>query len=167
MSSPVKDVYEDLQQYVGDSKRMPLGVIQAQDFQRFAIASGDLNPLFFDDEAAQRYGYPGAVAPPLYLSSVMGWGAGPPEESLLPDGSAGEDVTSLPLQGLRLMGSGQDLEFVRPVTDGTEITMERSVEAVQFKEGKSGPLILIKLVKRFMDGDGQSLVVSRESFIAR
>ena len=65
------------------------------------------------------------------------------------------------------MGSGQDLEFAEPVTDGTEITMERSVEAVELKEGKSGPLILIKLVKRFMDADGKTLVVNRESFIGR
>jgi acyl dehydratase len=167
MGSLVKDVYENLQHYVGDTEQVRLGVVRAQDFQRFAIASDDLNPFFFDGEVAQRYGYPGAAAPPLYLSSVMGWGAGPPEKSLLPDGSASEDVASLPLQGLRLMGSGQDLEFAEPVTDGTEITMERSVEAVELKEGKSGPLILIKLVKRFMDAEGKTLVVNRESFIGR
>jgi acyl dehydratase len=167
MGSSVEDVYEDLQQYVGHSAPVPLGVVRARDFQRFAIASDDLNPLFFDDEAAQRYGYPGTIAPPLYLSSIFGWGAGPPEKSLLPDGSTSEDVASLPLQGLRLMGSGQDLEFVRPVTHGMEITMEQSVESVELKRGKSGSLILIKLVKRYMDGEGQTLLVNRESFIGR
>ena len=150
MSRPVKDVYENLQQYVGGSEQVPLGVVRARDFQRFAIASGDLNPLFFDDEAARQHEYPGVVAPPLYLSSVMGWGAGPPEESLLPDGSTSQDVANLPMQGLRLMGAGQDLELVSPVTDGTEIMIERNIEAVELKEGKSGALILIKLVKRFL-----------------
>ncbi len=165
--SSVKDVHEGLQRYVGGKERVTLGVMRAKDFQRFAVASGDPNPVFFDDEAAKRYGNPGALAPPLYLSSIIGWGVGPPEESLRPDGSAGDDAASLPLEGLRLMGAGQALEFFEPVTDGTEVVMERIVEAVDLKEGKSGALILVRLTKRYLGADGRLLLVCRETFIGR
>ena len=166
-NSIVKDMHEGLQRYVGGKERVPLGVVRAKDFQRFAVASGDPNPIFFDDEVARRHGKPGVLAPPLYLSSVMGWGVGPPEESLRPDGSAGDDAASLPLEGLRLMGAGQDLEFFEPVTDGAEVVMERIVEAVDLKEGKSGALILVRLTKRYLGADDRLLLVCRETFIGR
>lgn len=166
-SSTVRDVHEGLQRYVGGKERVPLGVVRAKDFQRFAVASGDPNPVFFDDRTARRHGKPGVLAPPLYLSSVMGWDVGPSEESLRPDGSAGDDAASLPLEGLRLMGAGQDLEFLEPVTDGTEVVMERTVEAVDLKEGRSGALVLVRLVKRFLGADGRLLLVCRETFIGR
>lgn len=163
----VREVHKDLQSYIGDTARHPLGKIRARDFQRFAIASGNLDPVFFDHEAARRHGYSGVIAPPMYLSSVMGWEAGPPEESLLPDGNTSADVASLPLQGLRLMGAGQDLEFFEPATDGMEVVMERSVDSVELKEGRSGSMVLITIVKRYLQVDGQILLVSRESFIGR
>ncbi len=167
MSVSFPAVYEQVRRQLGKTRQVSIGKIARRDFQRFAIACENLNPLFFDDGFAQTCGYPGEIAPPLYLSSMMGLEAGPPQEELRADGTPAADATSLAMERLRLMGGGQQLEFHRPVTEGTEAVMEFSVSNVELKQGRSGPIILIEVEKKYRDGAGQLLVLCRENFIAR
>lgn len=164
---PIEAIYEQARPHVGRTTRTELGAISVRDFQRFAVACDDLNPLYLDDAAARTVGYPSAVAPPIFLSGVLGWEAGPPEDDLRPDGAAREQLASVPLESVRLMGAGQDLEFLRPIVDGTRVTMEVTVEDVQLKHGRSGPLLLIRLLRRYVDDRQEPLVVCRETFIGR
>ncbi len=167
MSVSVPDVYEKVKARIGKTERVKLGTIREREFQRFAIAGGNSNPLFFDAAAAKAAGYAAVIAPPLYLSSVMGWEPGPPEEVLRADGTGGQEVAGLPVEGLRLMGGGQNLEFHLPVTDGMEVTMELGPESVELKEGRSGQFLVITLTRRYRDQNDRLLVTCRENFIAR
>ncbi len=167
MSVSIPAVYEKVKLCIGKTERVKLGTIRERDFQRFAVAGGNLNPLFFDGAAAKAAGYSAIIAPPLYLSSVMGWEAGPPEEALRSDGTGGQEAAGLPVEGLRLMGGGQDLEFHHPVTDGMEVTMELGPESVELKDGRSGQFLVITLTRRYRDRNDRLLVTCRETFIAR
>lgn len=160
-------ICERIKRELGEIRRLPVGTVRRLESQRFAIAADDRNPLFFDDALARACGYPAVVAPPLYLSSVMGWEAGPPQESLRLDGTPAADATALAVEGLRLMGAGQELEFHRPVADGTEVVMEFSVTNVELKQGRSGDLLVIEVQKKYLDRAGRPLVTCRENFIAR
>ena len=144
-----------------------LGRISATGFQRFAVAAGETDPVYFDDDAARAAGFAGAVAPPLFLSSVLGWGAGASDADLRPDGAASDDTAGLPLTGLRLMGAGQDIDVHAPLHDGVHVVRETSVEDVTLKEGRSGPFLIVTLLRRFLDESGTPLLTSRENFIAR
>src|SRR6476469_5502220 len=144
------DVCERVRDHVGKVIRDDLGVIAARDFQRFAVAVGDA---------------PGDVAPPLFLSSVLGWDAGPAADALTPDGT-GDEKAGLPLDGLRLMGAGQDLDFHHPVRDGVRVVRETSVEDVTLKQGGSGPFLIITMLRAFSDDAGIPLVTCRDTLIA-
>jgi acyl dehydratase len=162
------EVCARLRARVGERTVLALGRMSALHFQRFALATGDANPRYLDEEAARAQGFPGVVAPPLLLSAVMRFDAGPPEAGLRADGaSTEEELASLPLAGLRLMGAGQDLEFVEPVVDGAEVSMEVTVEDVELKRARSGPMLLIRLSRRYRDQRGVELVRCRETFFAR
>lgn len=162
MSGYLEAKYELLRAEVGKEHTQALGIIAERDLERFAHASHA--PEGWDDQR----GPDGAlVAPPLFLSSVMGWGAGPPEEHLDTDGTSTEETRGLPLDGVRLMGAGQDLEFHQPVRAGTSVVAHTSLEDVQLKNGSSGTLLIMQVLRRFLDGNGQLLVTCRESFIAR
>jgi len=167
MSVSIPAVYEKVKLRIGKTERVKLGTIRERDFQRFAIAAGNRDPLFFDSAAAKAAGYSAIIAPPLYLSSVMGWEAGPPEEALRSDGTGGQEAAGLPVEGLRLMGGGQDLEFHHPATDGMEVTMELGPESVELKDGRSGQFLVITLTRRYRDQNDRLLVTCRETFIAR
>ncbi|WP_028922656.1 FAS1-like dehydratase domain-containing protein [Pseudonocardia acaciae] len=147
--------YDAIRAKVGDVTTTRIGPIRALDFQRFAVASGE-TPGRYDEHA-----------PPLFLTSVLGWGDGPVDDELRPDGTGTEETADLPLSGLRLMGAGQELEFGEPLCDGVTVTVETSIADVQLKEGRSGRLMLLTILRAYSDESGRRLVTCRENFIAR
>ena len=167
MNSTFEKAHQLAEGIVGEVHTQELGYIARKDFQRYAFATGDLNPRYLDEEAARAEGLPGVVAPPLYLSGVMGWEPGPAEAELRPDGTGRTETAGLPLEGLRLMGAGQDIELLHPVVDGMRIVAHVSLDSVQLKQGRSGPLLLLQILRRYIDGDDREVLTCRESFIAR
>jgi acyl dehydratase len=143
------------------------GRVSSRDFRRFAIAVDDLDPIYFDDDAARAAGYPASVAPPVFLSATMDFGHGPALASLRPDGTGADRTSWLPLAGFRLMGGGQDLAFHRPVLDGTEVSARSTLEGVAEKEGRSGPFLLLALKTTYRDANDQLLVECDDTIIVR
>jgi acyl dehydratase len=162
----VQAIYKAVRKHVGRSFQRDIGQLRSMDMQRFAVAVGDDLPITMNVLVAAEAGLPDVVAPPLFLSAVMGWDAGPAESGLLADGVPPGGLADLPVGGLRLMGGGQSLEFLQPVVAGTRIVQETRVKDVQLKEGRSGPLLLIQ-VERLFFGDGELLLRCVETFIGR
>jgi acyl dehydratase len=142
-----------------------IGAITALMFQRYAIAVGDLNPIYFDNAAAQAAGYPGIVAPPNFLTSVLGWQAGPAEPDLLADGTEA-GIMAPELRGLRLMGGGHELTFGQPVVPGAVVTARRKLVDLYEREAKFGSLIFAISDVVYTDQHGEHLVTCRETYIA-
>lgn len=142
-----------------------LGEVTALAFQRYAIAVGDLNPIYFDDEAARAAGYPGIVAPPNFLTSVLGWRAGPAESDLLNDGTEAQ-ISTPEIRGLRLMGGGHELTFGRPVRPGDVVTARRKLVDLYQREAKFGVLIFSVSEIVYTNQNEEHLVTCRETVIA-
>ncbi len=142
-----------------------LGQISALMFQRYAIAVGDLNPVYFDDAAARAAGYPGVVAPPNFLTSVLGWEAGPPEGELLEDGTEPKNLVP-EIQGLRLMGGGHELTIEQPVRPGDIVTARRKLVELYQREAKFGLLTFAISEIVYTNQRGEHLVTCRETVIA-
>lgn len=160
-------MYERARQYIGYRDELDLGEVRRKDFQRFAVTVGDLNPLYFDEQESRAAGFPRLIAPPLYLTSVMGWRPGPNEAELREDGLAESDSFLIPIPGLRLMGGGQRVEFRSAVLEGTRIILQRQLEDVQLREGRSGPMVLFTVRRNYVGEDGKVLVTCIETFIGR
>lgn len=142
-----------------------LGEITALMFQRYAIAVGDLNPIYFDDAAARAAGHPGIVAPPNFLTSILGWQPGPAEPDLLEDGTEA-GILAPEIRGLRLMGGGHELTFGRPVRPGDVVTARRKLTELYEREAKFGVLIFAISEIAYTDQRGEHLVTCRETIIA-
>jgi N-terminal half of MaoC dehydratase len=165
--SSLAAAYTAAREHIGGTQRIQLGVMRPLDFQRFAIAVGVAEGPSFDRDEALAAGHPDVVAPPLYLSAVLGWGAGPKEPDLQPDGSATESLGAVSFEGLRLMGGGQELTFHEPVVAGMDVYVDVTVDDVQLKAASSGDLILLTILRKYFADDDQPLLDSRETFIAR
>lgn len=142
-----------------------LGEIRALDFQRYAVAVGDLNPIYFDDQAARDAGYPGVVAPPNYLTSVMNWGAGPAEPELQADGTALENIPE-ELRGMRLMGGGNEIRFGQAVRAGDIVTATKRLVETRRRESKGGPLLIAIYETVYVNQDDAHLLTCRSTIIA-
>ena len=105
--------------------RRRLGTLDATTISRYAMTIGAADPIHYDRPTARAAGYADVVAPPNLLAAVVEWGAGTPESDLQPDGTPADG--DMPLGdglGLRVMGAGEEMELVNPVTAGTDLVLE-------------------------------------------
>ena len=158
----IRQAHDRLREYVGSVQVRGLGRISSRDARRFEAITAWRKPSYSQGEDAT----PSNLISPLHLSSVMVWDAGPFETDLAADGTTDEQIAGLPLEGLRLMGVGQDLEFLGTPLPDMELVQESSIADLQYKEGASGPLMIIKIERLFKSG-GQDLVRCIETFVAR
>lgn len=142
-----------------------LGEVTRLMIQRYAIAVGDLNPLYFDDDYARACGYPGIIAPPNFLTAILGWEAGPAESELLEDGTE-RSVLVPEIEGLRLMGGGQSLTFGQPVRAGDVITARRKLVDLYQREARFGVLTFAVSDIVYTNQRNEHLVTCRETVIA-
>ena len=149
-----------------------LGEVRALDFQRYAATVGDLNPIYFDDEAARAAGYPGIVAPPNFLTSIIEWGLGPLESEMREDGNhqgaIAEKLIGMKaedLEGLRMMGGGNEITFGDPVRPGDAVTLTRRFVETYERSSRMGKLVFIVHENTYTNQHGRTLAVVRETNI--
>ncbi len=129
---------------------------------------GAADPIHYDRATARAAGYADVVAPPNLLAAVVEWGAGTPESDLQPDGTPADG--DMPLGdglGLRVMGAGEEMELVNPVTAGTDLVLETSLDAVSPKDTRSGPCVFVTTSHTFMSADGAVLNRNRRTVVLR
>lgn len=144
---------------IGTWSSRQLGAVSAPLWQHFAASYGDYDTRYFDGLAPE--------APPLYVTSTVIWDPRARTEDLRPDGSYKRGGVPLPLEGHPLMGAGQDVEFLAPVQDGDLLTLKETIESVERKTGKSGPFLLLTLLRVYVNQHGTEVIRSRESLIVK
>jgi acyl dehydratase len=89
------------------------GEVNRRDWQRWAAAVGDNNPLCFDTGYARAHGYDDVICPPLYLQyAVLGV---TPLDRVRPDGSSGTVSGALAFpRAPRRMAGGEGMTFFLP-----------------------------------------------------
>jgi acyl dehydratase len=148
--------------------RHSLGVLDALTIGRYAMTIGATDPTHFDPEAARAAGYSDVVAPPNLLASIVEWGIGTPESQLAPDGTPHHAEMPLGADlGLRVMGAGEEMELVNPVTAGTGLVLETTLEAVTPKQTRSGPCVFVTALNTFTSTDGAVLNRNRRTIVLR
>jgi acyl dehydratase len=148
---------------IGQRSRHYLGIVDALLIRRYAVAINDPNPLYHDADAARAAGYDDIVAPPNLLSAIVDWGAGAFDHELKPDGTTGMGDTG----GLRIMGAGEEMEFLKPVVAGSRVYAEDFVERVEVKAGRSGPLIFVTLAHDFLDENNNAFNRNHRTVMVR
>lgn len=125
--------------------------------RRFAVATGDPDPVYHDDEYAKSSKYGEIVAPPTFVFEwnhhSHGVGSG-----YTPDQSA-KDAGPKP----RGMRAGNDYEIFEPVRPGDIITTTSAITEVYEKQGRSGHLIFNVMETTFSNQHGTLLARSRDT----
>ena len=165
----IDTVAEHFRYLVGREAERELGDLTALAIKRYALTVGDHNPLYYDREHARSEGHADVVAPPNMLPSIIEWGTGAAEEELRPDGnSPSDDLIPLgDLEGVRVMGGGEEMTFHEPVTAGTRIKLTSRIIDAYTKEGKKGPLAFLVFENVYSDIEGRALCTCKRTLIAR
>ncbi|RHW28381.1 hypothetical protein D0Z08_05290 [Nocardioides immobilis] len=153
--SLIERVWRAAKDNLGLSRQAALGRIDPLHLERFAVAV----------DGSVREDVRG-LATPLFLSSVLVWGAGPDESELLPDGNAADPFSGFDVAGLRLMAGGQALVFHRELVPGASMTVEVELSGADLKPASSGPLLVLSVDRRYFDETGL-VIECRETFLGR
>jgi acyl dehydratase len=151
---------------VGTVAATATGEVIRRDWQRWAAAVGDDNPLWFDSDYARANGYRDVVCPPLYLQyAILGVS---PLSGLRPDGSSGAVSGSLAFpKAPRRMAGGESTTFHLPAYHRDEIEMVRTIESVVEKEGRSGRFVLVTWHTVYRNQHDELVAEASTSMIAR
>jgi acyl dehydratase len=152
---------------VGESMGPPVAAeITRREAQRYARAVGDLDPIYFDEDAARAAGYDGLVAPPTFVGHAIVEGS--TLDDLRVDGMwIDRSSRRLRLGVSRTMFGGEEWEFRAAVLVGDTITAQRRLGALEEKDGRSGPFVLMHYETRFTNQRDEVVAVSRLVGIAR
>ena len=151
---------------IGTVVAVATGEVYRRDWQRWAAAVGDHNPLWFDPDYARGHGYRDIVCPPLYLQyAILGVAA---LGDLRPDGSSGAVTGSMAFpRAPRRMAGGESTTFHLPAYHGDEVEMVRTVESIVEKEGRSGRFVLVTWRTEYRNQHRELLAEATTSMIAR
>jgi hypothetical protein len=149
--------------------RRSLGIVDAVTIGRYALTIGATDPCHYDRATARSAGYADVVAPPNMIASIVEWGIGTAEPQLQTDGTPHDGETPLGDGdlGLRVMGAGEEMELVNPVTAGTEVVLETALEAVTPKQTRSGTCVFVTTLHTFTSAGGDVLNRNRRTVVLR
>jgi acyl dehydratase len=169
---PAKEAYmsdlipPEALQMIGKDTGARTGVVYKKEFQRWAAAVNDLNPLYFDEDFAKRHGYRDVVMPPLFLSQVLQGVTF--IDTLRPDGIPGaRGEGDIPLRAERRMAGGDETEFFQPIYPNDVLTARSRILNIEEKLGRSGAFVLVTRETEYRNQDGVVVALGRSSIIAR
>jgi acyl dehydratase len=151
---------------VGTVAARATGDVHRVQWQRWAAAVGDHNPLWFDADYARAEGYDDVVCPPLYLQyAVLGVAS---LDGLRPDGSSGAISGGLAFpRAPRRMAGGESTTFHLPAYHGDDIEMVRTIASIVEKHGRSGPFVLVTWHTAYRNQRAELVAEASTSMIAR
>ena len=127
----------------------------------FALAVGDENPLYTDNEYARSYGYGGVIAPPTLVCETNQYSNLQQSD----DGYAGHSWNLEVPETVALRG-GNEYEFIVPVNPSDVLTVTWKIVDMQEQKTRSGEqMIVVTSEANYVNQHGVLLVRNREALI--
>ena len=127
----------------------------------FALAVGDENPLYFDDQYARNAGYAGIIAPPTFVCETNQYAHRQPND----DGYIGHSW-DLPLTGCRMIRGGHEYELFQPVTPDDRIKVNwRLKDISEHRSSRGNPMLIVTALANIVNQRGEPLACNRETLI--
>ncbi len=133
-------------------KEYELGTYEVtkEEIINFSKVHKEVNPAFYDDNAAAQLGYDDIIAPPGFFNQI-----------LLPEG-----YPEIRIEHGRIeLFAGQELEQKRPLRPGDVITVKSKIADVFEKTGRSGKLVFVVREATYSDSDGEVVAIIRSTML--
>ena len=128
--------------------------IEKQRVKFFSKVTGQTDPVYFDEKAAQKKGYPSLLAPPTFLTAV-GHEQKNPYQYL--------DDLSINMKDV--LHAGQKYKYYKLVFAGDKIIMKSKIKDIYHK--KNGTLKFVEIESLFINQNKDSVVESISTLVIR
>jgi len=168
-----KILTEEIMSYVGRQGPIHSGIVSEVEMERYAtaVAIDKPHPLYVDTDVANKSPFEGKIAPFHFYSVPFTKMA---HHSLLAeDGLARSAKPSTgsslnpPIPLPRTMAGGTEVDYVRPIRVGEELTSQTRIADIVEKEGRQGTLVFTTTETVYRDQRGEPVVVVRTKRISR
>jgi acyl dehydratase len=132
--------------------------VEAGFLKFFAKATGETNPVYFDEEAARAAGHPSIPMPPTYFFSLQ-------MSAPAKRGDVFDKANGLGVQMGKVLHGEQGFTYHRQVYAGDRITITTTTSDIYAKKG--GALEFVVQVTRFENGDGELCAEARQVTVVR
>jgi len=134
-------------------------VVDKNSIRRYAQAIADLNPLYLDEEYAEKSKYGGIIAPPTYVFDVA-------TDIFAEVGEDGRDLSRISVPGLKVVRGVNEYEIFEPVRPGDIISKTRKITSIYEKESKkAGKLLFIDYETTYTNQKKRVLGKARETMM--
>ncbi|MFD9907428.1 MaoC family dehydratase N-terminal domain-containing protein [Streptomyces sp. NPDC059063] len=120
--------------------------------REFAVAVGDANPAYADQQAAKALGHPDVLAPPTFVFAITYKAAG----QVISDPQLGLDFS-------RVVHGDQKFAYTRPVYAGDRLTVTSTIETIKSVAGND----ILDIRGEVHDEAGEHVVTAWTKLVAR
>ena len=128
--------------------------IEKQRVKFFSKATGQTDPVYFDEDAAKERGFPSLLAPPTFLTTVSHEQKNPYQY-----------LHDLSIDMKNVLHAGQSYKYHDLVFAGDQITMESNIKSMYDK--KNGSLQFIEFESIFLNQNKKLTVESLSTLVIR
>jgi len=128
--------------YIGTSSELIPNKVEAGAIRRFAIASMETDPIYYDEEYAKTTEYGTIIAPPNFARTFYIPPVRPVEGDMLP------------IRG-RLHAT-QKYEYLKPIKAGDTVYFRSTLVSAREKQGSSGWLLFLTFEHAVLDENGEA-----------
>lgn len=156
-------ITDQMRSWIGrKSTSSPLLIMTTSDIRRYMDATGDRNPLWYDDEYARAAGYQGRLLPP----TLVGWVPFSIREN--PDGSNAESPdlrrqVPVPKNFTNLRNAGSETEWLQPVYPGEQLSTQSCLVDIVARRGRAGWGIYITQEEQILNTNGDIVMRRRHT----
>jgi acyl dehydratase len=164
MTNPAQElITPELRSWIDrKSDLVALEVLTASDIRRYTDATGDVNPLWMDDDFARAAGYRGRLIPP----TLVGWVPFSMKEGESSTNSADlRRQLPFPEGYTNVRNAGAETEWLKPVYLGDKLFSQSVVLDIVARRGRTGTGIYVTQEERILN-DHQEIVMTRRHTIA-
>lgn len=135
MADTVPDslITDEMRAHVGRESEPWTCEVDKTSVRMFARAVGHADPVYYDEEEAQRAGYRGLPAPPGYLGT-------PIFDPRATNRRAAEPQPARPLT--RMLNGGTDIEYIADICAGDVLTARSCVAGYEQRQGSLGEMLI-------------------------
>ena len=160
-------VSDEARAWVG--REYPARVIPVgrNDILRYAIATGEEDPIHLDVEAARAAGHRDLVAPPNFVSVLAAHSQLFVARSRLrEDGLVEEQYPPLPVR--RIVVGEIALRFLADICAGDEITVVKTLTGITERQARDGAaMVVLDFERRYVDAAGTTVAEERYAVVVR
>ncbi|HTI15372.1 MAG TPA: MaoC family dehydratase N-terminal domain-containing protein [Dictyobacter sp.] len=132
--------------------------IERGKIHELALAIGDMNPIYHDQQAAQAAGYDDIPLPPTAPTILTFWG----------NTQLWEQLASVGINVKRILHGEEEYEYLAPIAPGDLLTGVTTIVDGKSRRGKDGSSMdIVTTETRYSNQQQQPVLSARTMFVVR